>query len=504
MQIDLVELIKQIVSEIVLDGQSQFLTEKQNALDQFYPILLSVLHRQPQLITQFQQQLSPPLSDVFNLHPASQQRFIDDVRGEAPSEQIEHTLSQAIAPTLEVLATEAGSHDAEAIADLLTSQNETIYALLPATVAGLGSALNTQQHTAQPTPVLLSASEEVVTPEPEPEPKRSGGIWLPILAVIGLLGIGALALKACDHNQPEVNTAQPIVLMQPAKFQLNTDQEGNLVECQIFSGDSRYIATLQEEVKQLFERSTGCSAKIDASYSQSFGDQEALPNVLKLVKGIPNINLVWLGDQLNLRGENKADVEALAAQIKRLLRDVELVVNDESTPASAEVVTSATSSEDEQVKNSIVQAELALAKIKADQVNASDIARALNLQIINFATASADIPMLNQTVLDTAAQLLKQAPHVLLAVKGHTDNTGDAAANKSLSERRAKAVVNYLVRQGVDPKQLEAIGFGQEQPVADNATDAGKFRNRRIEFEVRNTETGSVRSVNEQGVVKQN
>ena len=500
MQIDLVELIKQIVGEIVLDGQSQYLAEKQNALDQFYPILLSVLHRQPQLITQFQQQLNPRLSDVFNLHPASQQRFIEDVRGEAPSAQIEQSLSQAIAPTLEVLATEAGSHDPEAIGHLLASQNENIHALLPLTVAGLTTALATQQHTAQPTPVPLSASEEVVAAEP----KRGGGIWLPILGLVALLGAGGLLLKACNQKDPVANGTQSIALMQPAKFQLNTGQDGNLVTCQIFSGDSGYIDILQKEVKQLFNHNIGCGAKTDASYSQSFEDQDAIPSVLKLVKGVPNINLVWLGDQLNLEGQNKVDVEQLAAQIKPLLRDVELVINGENSLASSEPMTTASSNEDEQVKHSILQAEQALAKIKADQVNASDIASALNLQIINFATASADIPMLNQTVLDAAAGLLKQAPHVLLTVEGHTDTVGDAAANKTLSERRAKAVVNYLVRQGVDPKQLEAVGFGQEQPVADNATAEGKFRNRRIEFEVRNTETGSVRSVTEQGVVKQN
>jgi outer membrane protein OmpA-like peptidoglycan-associated protein len=80
---------------------------------------------------------------------------------------------------------------------------------------------------------------------------------------------------------------------------------------------------------------------------------------------------------------------------------------------------------------------------------------------------------------------------------------GDVAANKALSQKRAQAVVDYLVKQGVDPAQLQAVGYGSEQPVADNATAEGQFKNRRIEFEVLNTETGVAREVNEQGVNQQ-
>lgn len=74
--------------------------------------------------------------------------------------------------------------------------------------------------------------------------------------------------------------------------------------------------------------------------------------------------------------------------------------------------------------------------------------------------------------------------------------------NKALSQKRAQAVVDYLVKQGVDPAQLQAVGYGSQQPVADNATPEGQFKNRRIEFEVLNTETGIVRAVDNEGVVE--
>ena len=64
-------------------------------------------------------------------------------------------------------------------------------------------------------------------------------------------------------------------------------------------------------------------------------------------------------------------------------------------------------------------------------------------------------------------------------------------------------MVDYLVQQGVDPAQLQPVGYGQEQPVADNATPEGQFKNRRIEFEVLNTETGVVREVNDEGIKQQ-
>ena len=87
---------------------------------------------------------------------------------------------------------------------------------------------------------------------------------------------------------------------------------------------------------------------------------------------------------------------------------------------------------------------------------------------------------------------------------GHTDATGDAAVNKTLSQNRAQAVVDYLIFKGVDPVQLRAIGYGQEKPIADNQTDEGKFKNRRIEFEVLNTDSGVVREVDDRGVEKVN
>jgi outer membrane protein OmpA-like peptidoglycan-associated protein len=73
---------------------------------------------------------------------------------------------------------------------------------------------------------------------------------------------------------------------------------------------------------------------------------------------------------------------------------------------------------------------------------------------------------------------------VKVAVDGHTDSTGSTTANQTLSEARAKAVVDYLVAHGVAQSRITSTGFGGAKPVASNATEEGRAKNRRIEFRV--------------------
>lgn len=79
-------------------------------------------------------------------------------------------------------------------------------------------------------------------------------------------------------------------------------------------------------------------------------------------------------------------------------------------------------------------------------------------------------------------KLLAESPDLRLAVQGHTDNTSTPAHNQQLSEARARAVAASLTAQGVAAGRLQAAGFGQTRPLADNATDAGRARNRRVEL----------------------
>jgi outer membrane protein OmpA-like peptidoglycan-associated protein len=90
---------------------------------------------------------------------------------------------------------------------------------------------------------------------------------------------------------------------------------------------------------------------------------------------------------------------------------------------------------------------------------------------------SASDPVLQQ-ILD----LLKKNPTQKIEVQGHTDNVGADAYNQTLSEARAKAIVTWLTQHGIAGDRLTAKGFGKTRPIADNATDTGRAKNRRVEI----------------------
>jgi OmpA-OmpF porin, OOP family len=114
-----------------------------------------------------------------------------------------------------------------------------------------------------------------------------------------------------------------------------------------------------------------------------------------------------------------------------------------------------------------------------------DLLFALNDSVVNFASSSAEVPESMAPFLKTAAGELKQlkAGHVL-EIAGYTDNTGDAALNLALSQKRAEAVREALINYGADPDMLVAKGYGEADPVASNDTAEGRLKNRRIEYHV--------------------
>ncbi|SAL63737.1 OmpA family protein [Caballeronia telluris] len=128
----------------------------------------------------------------------------------------------------------------------------------------------------------------------------------------------------------------------------------------------------------------------------------------------------------------------------------------------------------------------AFSAFKSDDCAATDVAKVLNLQVINFATGSDVPPQDAQLALAKSAELLKTCTTagktVKMEIGGYSDNVGRAETNLALSKKRAEAVRAFLVKHGVPADSLTPQGYGDANPVADNSTASGRFANRRIEF----------------------
>ena len=88
------------------------------------------------------------------------------------------------------------------------------------------------------------------------------------------------------------------------------------------------------------------------------------------------------------------------------------------------------------------------------------------------------------TELDRVAQVLSAYPQTTILVTGHTDSTGSESYNQQLSERRAQSVKNALVQRGVAASRIQAVGYGETSPIADNNTESGRQQNRRVEVRI--------------------
>jgi OOP family OmpA-OmpF porin len=104
---------------------------------------------------------------------------------------------------------------------------------------------------------------------------------------------------------------------------------------------------------------------------------------------------------------------------------------------------------------------------------------------VKFDFDKANVKPESQADIKALADFMNQYPQTTTVVEGHTDARGTDAYNQKLSERRANAVREVLVNQyGVDASRVNAVGYGESRPVADNASDAGRAINRRVEAEV--------------------
>lgn len=108
---------------------------------------------------------------------------------------------------------------------------------------------------------------------------------------------------------------------------------------------------------------------------------------------------------------------------------------------------------------------------------------------ILFDTGKSDLKPAAKENISKLAAILKKYPENVITVKGYTDSQGSSALNKTLSEKRAMAVKDYLATGGVPESTLSTVGMGPENPVADNGSSDGRAKNRRVEIEITVDET---------------
>jgi outer membrane protein OmpA-like peptidoglycan-associated protein len=127
-------------------------------------------------------------------------------------------------------------------------------------------------------------------------------------------------------------------------------------------------------------------------------------------------------------------------------------------------------------------------KAMEQEVTASNLADEINksghvaVYGIHFDTGKATIQADSEEILNQIVKLLQDNASLKLRVEGHTDNQGSAAANQVLSDKRAQAVVAWLTGKGINASRLAAKGFGATKPVADNGSEDGRAKNRRVEL----------------------
>lgn len=101
---------------------------------------------------------------------------------------------------------------------------------------------------------------------------------------------------------------------------------------------------------------------------------------------------------------------------------------------------------------------------------------------INFDTGKSSIKTESMPVVNELYSMLKDNPSLKITIEGHTDNAGSKAANQTLSEQRAASIKQALVSKGISSDRIKTTGFGQDKPVADNNTEDGRAKNRRVEI----------------------
>ncbi len=336
-------------------------------------------------------------------------------------------------------------------------------------------------------PAGARLSDTVSTDPIRREEEEKGSFMKALLPIIGLIILGALAwalLRGCQDNpepvgtpvateQQAANDGQTVVAadIEPASLRIATGENSELYACRMNVGNETLQSNVMDALTATFgDEANNCRADVDDNFSIDMPAAAQLASILPIVKNVPNASMLIKGDTITVNAPDAAALDKMVADLQA------------AAPAMT-VKAEGPLDEQSEIDNSLTASQAAIDNLGQDP-DPRDVARALSLQVVNFEVDKAVIPEVNKPLLNNTVKIMQQVPNMKLMIIGHTDKTADAAYNMKLSQERAQAMKDYLVAQGADPSKLMIKGMGETDPIADNATDQGRFRNRRIEFVV--------------------
>ncbi|MBR5495165.1 MAG: OmpA family protein [Psychrobacter sp.] len=336
-------------------------------------------------------------------------------------------------------------------------------------------------------PAGARLSDTVSTDPIRREEEEKGSFMKALLPIIGLIILGALAwalLRGCQDNpepvgtpvateQQAANDGQAVVAadIEPASLRIATGENSELYACRMNVGNETLQSNVMDALTATFgDEANNCRADVDDNFSIDMPAAAQLASILPIVKNVPNASMLIKGDTITVNAPDAAALDKMVADLQA------------AAPAMT-VKAEGPLDEQSEIDNSLTASQAAMDNLGQDP-DPRDVARALSLQVVNFEVDKAVIPEVNKPLLNNTVKIMQQVPNMKLMIIGHTDKTADAAYNMKLSQERAQAMKDYLVAQGADPSKLMIKGMGETDPIADNATDQGRFRNRRIEFVV--------------------
>jgi outer membrane protein OmpA-like peptidoglycan-associated protein len=304
----------------------------------------------------------------------------------------------------------------------------------------------------------------------------TGWLW-PLLGALAVLGLGLFFWPRTLVAPPVVQAPvvapapAPAPALLPARLALSNDDGVIHVSGSVHDEETK--TSILNSLKAVFG-----ADKIQGDIGVDLNRAAApwLVNFRTALESLktPGVQAVFDGNSVNLGGViSDADRDRITASMRSVLGGS--LVFGTLADKVAELITGANA-----------KAATALTTLKSG-FSANDLTTALNQSIINFPSGNAEVPAGMTAFLQTAASDLKQVQlpaGSVLEIAGYTDNTGDQAANVALSQQRADAVRNVLIKAGVNADMLVAKGYGSADPIASNDLLEGRFRNRRIEYRV--------------------